>query len=75
MKGFWDLPEPFRAARMGAVLGEFTHTITHRHYRFTVREANTTRIPATCRWYTDKEIQKIPLSTVARKALRFYNAG
>jgi adenine-specific DNA glycosylase len=74
VKGFWDLPEPFRAARLGAVLGEFTHTITHRHYRFTVREAKTTRIPATCRWYAEEEILKIPMSTVARKALRLYNA-
>jgi hypothetical protein len=40
-----------------------------------VREAKTTRIPAACRWYTEKEIQRIPLSTVARKALRLYNAG
>jgi A/G-specific adenine glycosylase len=74
VKGFWDLPEPFRAARLGALLGEFAHTITHRHYRFTVREAKTKRIPATCRLYTQKEIQTIPLSTVARKALRLYNA-
>jgi A/G-specific adenine glycosylase len=65
VKGFWDLPEPFRAARMGAVRGEFTHTITHRHYRFKVREARTTRIPAACRWYTEKEIQKIPLILIA----------
>jgi A/G-specific adenine glycosylase len=74
VKGFWDLPEPFLAARLGAILGEFAHTITHRHYRFTVREARTTRIPATCRWYAEEEIPKIPLSTVARKALRLYNA-
>jgi A/G-specific adenine glycosylase len=75
VKGFWDLPEPFCAARLGAVLGEFAHTITHRHYRFTVQEAKTARIPAPCRWYTEKKIQEIPLSTVARKALRLYNAG
>jgi A/G-specific adenine glycosylase len=75
VKGFWDLPEPFGAARLGAVLGAFAHTITHRHYRFTVREAKTTRVPTLCRWYAEKEIEKIPLSTVARKALRLYNAG
>ena len=74
VKGFWDLPEPFRTARLGAVVGEFAHTITHRHYRFTVREARATRIPATCRWHAEMEIHKIPLSTVARKALRLYNA-
>ena len=75
VKGFWDLPEPFLAARLGAVLGEFAHTITHRHYQFAVREARTTRIPAKCCWCAEKEIQKIPLSTVARKALRLCNAG
>lgn len=75
VKGFWDFPEPFHTARLGVVLGEFAHTITRRHYQFTVREARATRIPATCRWYAEKEIQKIPLSTVARKALRLYNAG
>jgi adenine-specific DNA glycosylase len=75
VKGFWDLPEPFRAARLGAALGEFAHTITHRHYRFTVREAKAMHIPATCRWHTEKEIHSIPLSTVARKALRLFNSG
>jgi A/G-specific adenine glycosylase len=75
VKGFWDLPEPFRAARLGAVLGQFAHTITHRHYRFTVREAKTAHVPRACRWYSEKEILGIPMSTVARKALKLYNAG
>jgi len=74
VKGFWDLPEPFRAARLGAVLGEFAHTITHRHYRFTVQEASTTRIPATCRWSTEKHRDELPLSTTAKKALRLISA-
>ena len=74
VNGFWDLPEPFRGARLGAVLGHFAHTITYRRYRFTVQEARAARIPAACRWHTEKEIQKIPLSTVASKALRVYNA-
>jgi A/G-specific adenine glycosylase len=74
VKGFWDLPEPFCAARLGAVLGEFAHTITHRHYRFTVREAKARVIPEGARWQPENGLGEIPLSTVARKALKLYNA-
>jgi A/G-specific adenine glycosylase len=75
VKGFWDLPEPFTGARPGAVLGEFAHTITHRHYRFTVREAKARSVPQSCRWCDKKEMEKIPLGTTAKKALRIsYNA-
>src|SRR5579863_3008094 len=31
VKGFWDLPEPAANVRIGATLGDFRHTITHRH--------------------------------------------
>lgn len=73
VKGFWDLPEPFRAARLGAVLGEFAHTIAHRHYRFTVREAMARDIPQGGRWHPRKGLREIPLSTTAKKALRIAN--
>jgi len=72
--GFWDLPEPFPGARTGPPIGEFTHTITHRHYRFTVREATALGVPKATRWHTEKQLAEIPLSTTARKALRIYNA-
>ena len=72
--GFWDLPEPFPAARSGAVVGEFSHTITHRHYRFTVREATADSTPEDARWHTEKQLDQIPLSTIAKKALKLYNA-
>ena len=68
--GFWDLPEPFRGARVGAKLGEFKHTITHRHYCFTVREASVKKIPAATVWFDEKELGEIPLSTTAKKGLR-----
>jgi len=74
VQGFWDLPERFAQAREGATLGEFRHTITHRHYRFTVKEATTRAAPRGARWHTGKELGEIPLSTTARKALRLYNA-
>ena len=76
--GFWDLPEPFAHVKTGAPLGEFTHTITHRRYRFTVREGSGLSLsngaPKSARWKTRKQLAEIPLSTVARKALRIYNA-
>jgi A/G-specific adenine glycosylase len=66
VKGFWDLPEPFEGAQMGKKLGEFRHTITHRHYRFIVREAVVSKSPRDAKWRTEKTG---PLSTPARKAL------
>jgi len=78
VKGFWDLPEHMdnsASVRIGATLGDFRHTITHRHYRFTVKEALMGAAPKGSRWHTGKELSRIPLSTTARKALRIYNAG
>ncbi len=73
--GFWDLPEPFPGARLGATLGEFGHAITHRQYRFTVREANaTTRLPENARWEQISDLSQIPFSTISKKALRIYNS-
>ena len=74
VQGFWDLPEHFPQAREGAKLGEFRHTITHRHYRFTVKEATAHSGPTGARWHTQEELGLIPLSTTAKKALRIYNA-
>jgi len=79
VKGFWDLPEgaDFKKSdglRLGAKLGEFRHTITHRNYRFTVQEARAERIPEGARWFFESEITavpaKVPLSTTAKKAMR-----
>ena len=67
VEGFWDLPEPFVGARVGDKLGEFRHTITHRHYRFAVFEAVADSVPKGGRWWSTEQI---PLSTTAKKALR-----
>jgi A/G-specific adenine glycosylase len=69
VKGFWDLPETFRGARMGAELGEFKHTITHRHYRFVVREATAAKAPKGTQWVHEDDLSTIPLGTTAKKAL------
>jgi A/G-specific adenine glycosylase len=68
--GFWDLPEPSGPMRLGAALGSFTHTITHRRYRFVVRRAAAGRIAHTWTWFPSKNLHEIPLSTVAKKALQ-----
>ncbi len=57
-------------ARMSTAVGEFRHTITHRHYRFVVRQAVPTAVPKGCRWFADEQLDEIPLSTTAKKALR-----
>jgi len=74
VKGFWDLPEHPANVRIGATLGDFRHTITHRHYSFTVKEATAQALLKGARWHTEKELGRIPLSTTALKALRLYNA-
>jgi A/G-specific adenine glycosylase len=68
--GFWDLPEPFEGARLGARLGEFRHSITHHIYCFTVYEAVVRTTPNGFRWFSCKNIDEIPLSTTAKKGLR-----
>jgi A/G-specific adenine glycosylase len=74
MAGFWELPTPQHLPRAGirAPIGTFRHSITHHRYRFTVASVEKTPGPAgpSFRWFEPLEIQRIPLSTTARKALR-----
>jgi A/G-specific adenine glycosylase len=74
MAGFWDLPSPQQLpqARMGAVLGEFRHSITHHRYRITVARAAARKPPAAdgaFAWMDVALVKSIPLSTIARKGL------
>jgi len=70
VSGFWELPETFAGVRLGPKLGEFRHAITNSQYHFEVREARITTHPRTCRWWDETELVEIPLSTIAKKALR-----
>jgi A/G-specific adenine glycosylase len=74
MAGFWELPTAEHLPRAGvrAAIGTFRHSITHHRYRFTVATVDKTPSPAgpSFRWFQPLEIQRIPLSTTARKALR-----
>ena len=75
VKGFWDLPEPFPGARLGAVIGEFRHSITHTRYRFIVREVTVKRkMPKAAQRTKLSQLDHTPLSTIARKALGIYEA-
>jgi A/G-specific adenine glycosylase len=70
VSGFWDLPEVFSGVRLGPRLGEFRHAITNSQYYFEVREARIGVCPRNCRWWDERKLDEIPLSTASRKALR-----
>lgn len=70
VRGFWDLPEPFAGARPGAILGCFRHSIMNTRYECEVREGIANRAAAHARWWGEDALSDIPLSTIAKKALR-----
>ena len=75
MPGFWDLPSPedLPGARLGEMLGEFRHTITHHHFHFRVLAAERgERLGRAVgfRWMRPADLAAVPLATTARKALR-----
>lgn len=76
MAGFWELPAPddLPSWRPRETLGSFRHTITHHHYTVTVLSGTVSRIPPGFRWRRDG-LDRIPLTTVARKALRLITSG
>jgi A/G-specific adenine glycosylase len=74
MAGFWELPAPEHLPRGGEprAIGEFRHSITYHRYTFTVVSVEKMPAPAgpAFRWFEPLQIQRIPLSTTARKALK-----
>jgi A/G-specific adenine glycosylase len=66
---FWDLPEPFPEATVGALVGTIRHAITTTQYVFAVHEGVTQRTPPGARWVALSEADKLPLSTASKKAL------
>ena len=75
MAGFWELPAPDQLPP-GATLriaGTFRHTIMHRQYQVTVHIgelAAGSRLTKPLRWGRLAEVPNLPVSTIARKALR-----
>ena len=70
VSGFWELPEMFSGVRLGVQLGKFRHAITNSQYYFEVREARIGAAPLNCRWWEERKLGEILLSTAAKKALR-----
>jgi len=71
MAGFWELPAPddLPSWHESETLGSFRHTITHHNYTVTVLSGTISRVPPGFRWRRNG-LDRIPLTTVARKALR-----
>ncbi len=69
--GFWELPDAdvLTGARVGAMLGEFRHSITNHNYTVGVVEARVARAPRGFAWVVEQDLDRMPLSTMTRKAL------
>jgi adenine-specific DNA glycosylase len=51
-------------------LGTVRHTITHHHYTLTVAIAKTRGANRGFRWFAAADMERVPLSTTVKKALR-----
>ncbi|MCC6586678.1 MAG: A/G-specific adenine glycosylase [Bryobacterales bacterium] len=72
MAGFWELPDPdyLQDATIGEIIGTVRHAITIHDIHITVRQAHITTVPHHFKWFEIANLHDIPLSTIARKALR-----
>ena len=72
MAGFWELPElhDVPGAKIGRRLGQFSHSITYHRFVIEVREAEVNKATPGLMWKPIFDSEHLPLSTVARKALR-----
>ncbi len=71
LPGFWELPEAQQLPRAepGRYIGSFRHGIVNSSYTITVRKASLPRAPKGFHWIEKSRLRKLPLSTMARKAL------
>jgi hypothetical protein len=76
MAGFWELPEPAQLPRAssGAAIGRFRHTIMNHRYSVTVLPGRVVEVPPGFEWIAADRLLQLPLSTLARKALRYEKA-
>jgi A/G-specific adenine glycosylase len=77
MGGFWELPAPedLPGWSPGETLGSFRHTITHHHYTIAVLTGTIPNVPKGFLWRRTRLLTRIPLSTIARKALQLVTAN
>jgi A/G-specific adenine glycosylase len=71
LAGFWELPETQQLprAKVESRAAGFRHTIVNTNYRIAVFRASVSSTPNGFHWMTSKELDEIPLSTTAKKAL------
>src|SRR5260370_25571451 len=71
LAGFWELPEPdqVRGASVISRVARFRHTIVSTAYRVDVFRASLSTVPKGFHWLAMKNLNKLPFSTTARKAL------
>jgi len=72
--GFWNLPQPCELVGFdkGREVGRFRHSILNRVYDVTVVEAKVGKAPAGSRVLRPPEWARLPLATLARKALAIW---
>src|SRR5580693_5874747 len=71
LAGFWELPEPGQlpGAKLSGPVGQFLHTIVNTNFKCQVFRATLTIVPQGFRWLKKDQIDDLPLSTTAKKAL------
>ncbi len=72
MPGFWELPESEQLPQIspGVEQGSLRHGITFHNYLFRVLAAAIPDELGVCEWVEIDQLGKLPLSTVARKAMK-----
>ncbi len=77
MPGFWELPERLQlpSAIPGEKLGAFRHGITFHDYRFEICRAETPAETSGCKWVQLESLQRMPVSTILRKAQKIVERG
>lgn len=71
LAGFWELPEgeQVTSAEILEKVASFRHTIVNTNYMVHVFRASVRRAPPGFRWKSSRNLDEMPLSTTARKAL------
>lgn len=74
MPGFFELPdaEGLPTATVSEEIGKVRHTITHHNYTFVIRRGFIKRAPREYCWFSVKELENRPITTVTRKALALF---
>jgi A/G-specific adenine glycosylase len=67
LAGMWDLPATRRGGESGAPLAVVRHGVLNRHIEIAVYPG---RARGAGRWFTARQLARIPLATAARKCLR-----